>query len=312
MEVKYFFNFQEYIMSSSAYSFSVKCGLVFALLFTFQLPSSAATRCTHLVGDTARIEPETFTDTIGTYSSPAIESRLSLGLTGGDKVVILKSYSENGFIRVRTFGMDTFYVKEEYVGYNHLVFSPPYLSKNKGIYMMRLVEILKRKRLGLCSYREWNHAGCLFGIAMCCLDGDEYQEALPYLTESIDLQPHGEKFYYRGKIKSELRDYRGAIMDFDIAESLFEGFIAPMDQWMLTKLYWNRGGCYHELGEYQEAISEYKKYPIEDVEVEKLMSWNFGICYLRLSDTTSACKYFRRSSDLGDADALGQVRRFCN
>jgi len=74
--------------------------------------------------------------------------------------------------------------------------------------------------------------------------------------------------------------------------------------------YYNRGVILSALGNYREALSDFRK----SVELKKNLAegyYNLGLIYLLLKENYSGCRYLSQAGELGIADAYRVMKRFC-
>jgi len=74
--------------------------------------------------------------------------------------------------------------------------------------------------------------------------------------------------------------------------------------------YYNRGVLYATLGNYQEALYDFRR----SVDLKKNFAegyFNLGLIYLLMKDKNGGCKYLSKAGELGIPDAYKVMKRFC-
>ncbi|NQV02401.1 MAG: tetratricopeptide repeat protein [Bacteroidia bacterium] len=74
--------------------------------------------------------------------------------------------------------------------------------------------------------------------------------------------------------------------------------------------YYNRGGLFATLGNYQEALFDFRR----AVDLKKNFAegyYNLGLIYLLMKDKNGGCKYLSKAGELGIPDAYKVMKRFC-
>jgi len=74
--------------------------------------------------------------------------------------------------------------------------------------------------------------------------------------------------------------------------------------------YYNRGILYATLGNYQEALYDFRR----SVDLKKNFAdgyYNLGLIYLLLKEKYGGCKYLSKAGELGVGDAYKVMKRFC-
>ena len=76
----------------------------------------------------------------------------------------------------------------------------------------------------------------LFNNGKRALDRKQYEDIISYFTRAIEKKPnYPEAYFYRGNAKSDLKDYKGAITDYD-RRFPFLNRCASMHCWILGSL----------------------------------------------------------------------------
>ena len=120
-------------------------------------------------------------------------------------------------------------------------------------------------------YERW-------GIGKQLFENGEYRTAIEYFREVIFMDPsYVDAYEFKGHALFWLRDYEGALLDFNEAIRFYEdkmlnepklGQEVPHDLLLIThtdyddkleQLYNNRGTAYYEIGSYAEAYLDFQK-----------------------------------------------------
>jgi len=110
-----------------------------------------------------------------------------------------------------------------------------------------------------------------------------------------------DAFYYRAICKKELKDYRGAISDFDKIELKFN---------KSAEFYLKRGGAKYYLEKYADAKLDFTK----SLSIEKSSYTYFGrgICNIFLGLKESGCLDLSKAGELGHEQAYEAIKEYCN
>jgi tetratricopeptide (TPR) repeat protein len=110
-----------------------------------------------------------------------------------------------------------------------------------------------------------------------------------------------DAFYYRAICKKELKDYRGAISDFDKIELKFN---------KSAEFYLKRGGAKYYLEKYADAKLDFTK----SLSIEKSSYAYFGrgICNIFLGLKESGCIDLSKAGELGHEEAYEAIKEYCN
>jgi Flp pilus assembly protein TadD len=106
-------------------------------------------------------------------------------------------------------------------------------------------------------------------------------------------------------VKANLKDYRGAIADYNKAQELIVN-----DAEGLELIYVTRGYAKDQLADYTGAISDYNKV----IELNKTNAEIYccrGICNLRLHNKESGCLDLSKAGELGYTQAYEFISKFC-
>lgn len=95
------------------------------------------------------------------------------------------------------------------------------------------------------------HAESLSFLGMIMFHANQIKEAIFYLTKAIKYNPKNYMaYYYLGRLYMEGRDFGKALTYFDAAQRSTEYRVRALIQ---------KGNCFRELGEFDNAVDEYKK-----------------------------------------------------
>jgi len=174
----------------------------------------------------------------------------------------------------------------------------------------------------------------LYNLADSKSQNDEFKDAITLLTDAIRINPdYYDAYQLRGFLKTEMGDYRGAIVDLDKAHSLDTSNYFPISL---------KGHVYRLWGKYEEAISNYT----EVINNQPYMHPYYyrGLCYRHLLNQEMAlldfneaialdstfvdsylqrahvklalgdvgCLDFSTAGELGHSDAYAAIRLFCS
>lgn len=170
-------------------------------------------------------------------------------------------------------------------------------------------------------------------------ESGNYKDAIAVYNDLIaGLAAEGEVYKRRGDAKSKLRDYRGAILDYN---RFLDGkrYSGDMD------VYYSRGIVKNKLGDFRGAIADYvesiRLFPYVETDYINKGTEKFtfevytgtiayytkqisldpkngfiykcrGIVKLESGDKMSACLDFYKARDLKDAGASDFIRKYCN
>ena len=162
-----------------------------------------------------------------------------------------------------------------------------------------------------------------------------FKEAILDFDLAIDIQPTGTIYYNRAFAKSEVKDFNGAIEDYNKAIEL---------KHRIVEAYFERGFCKDQLNNPEGAIADYtkvieidptyvdaynnraftnmkqKKYieAIKDFDKSIKIKPGYGIAYtnrgyakLKIGDKTGACDDWTIASVLGVEEAKKFMNEFC-
>jgi tetratricopeptide (TPR) repeat protein len=132
----------------------------------------------------------------------------------------------------------------------------------------------------------------------------DFQGAIANFDKAIELDPKSAVSYYeRGLTKTDLRDYSGALSDFNIAFKL--GYHDS------EELLFTRGLTKFYLSDYTGAITDFTK-AIELDPNNSLSYYLRGGCQIILKNYNAGCLDLKKSRDLGLDEANEMIRKYCN
>ncbi len=131
--------------------------------------------------------------------------------------------------------------------------------------------------------------------------GEIYKGIAKY-TEAIELKPdYFQAYHNRGIAKEILKDYTGAILDFNIVIKL-----CPQ----CSDAYFSRGIMKFNLMDCRGAILDFNLAIRHDPRYGKAYSQR-GLCKLNLGLTNEACYDFSKAGELGELEAYDFIEEFC-
>lgn len=151
-----------------------------------------------------------------------------------------------------------------------------------------------------------NNSNAFFarGSYYSILKNDE--KAMEDLGKAIEINnPSSEihlAYYRRAQIKTNYKDYRGAISDLNKSIELH-----PKDMFY----YLDRGLCYHKLNNYDLAILDFNKAIELNPKNGSIYSCR-AISELQLNQKEKACSDFSKAGELGFNYAYDLIKQYCN
>ena len=158
------------------------------------------------------------------------------------------------------------------------------------------------------------------------------EDALKKFSNDLELN------YLRGQLNFQQGKFKLAIDDYDKVQSInanwnalqvyinrglaYEKFLKP-DQALqdFTSAiaadpnsaggYMARGNLHYSRAKYTDAAEDYKKAEILNPD-SNVIAYNIGMAYSKIDDKASACRYFQKSCQQGNADACKQVVMNCS
>lgn len=131
----------------------------------------------------------------------------------------------------------------------------------------------------------------------------KYGASYTVMSNNISLvHKYYHAYFYRGQAKFELRDYRGAIVDFDK--------VLSVDKEMASA-YNMRGLCKYNLNNFEGAKQDFSNGIRLNLKDGQAYYYR-AVCYLNLSQKEQACKDLSRAGELGISYAYGLIKDNCN
>lgn len=129
-------------------------------------------------------------------------------------------------------------------------------------------------------------------------DNKNYQKAIEYCNQSINLQANGWAYWERAAAKANLKNYNGSVDDYTLALSYYSN----ADK---ASIYYSRGYNYIDLREYQKAIEDFNQALSNNHEKPADVYWERAVAYDKLGlfqkaidDYTSAISRISNQKDL--------------
>jgi tetratricopeptide (TPR) repeat protein len=116
--------------------------------------------------------------------------------------------------------------------------------KQKGVWGDELIQKITDQNKPLSSAFEYNTRGLEKAKA------GKFKEAIEDFDKAIQLNPTGQIYYNRAYSKSMIKDFRGAIQDYNNTIEL---------EYRLAEAYFERGYCNDQINNTNEAINDYTK-----------------------------------------------------
>lgn len=134
-------------------------------------------------------------------------------------------------------------------------------------------------------------------------ENQNWPDVIRYCNKGIELNPSVSWFYWsRGTAKQQLKDNRGALIDFDTAIRL-----KPGDN---PIIYYDRAVAKCSLKKYNDALPDF------DMSIKlmptKLAYFSRGKIKILLGKKESACLDLSKAGELGMAEAYELIKKYCN
>lgn len=131
----------------------------------------------------------------------------------------------------------------------------------------------------------------------------DFLGAIQDYNKAIELNPNDYIFYYnRGNAKFKMNIFHDAIQDFNKSIELNDNH---------SSSYNNRGLAKARLEDYRGAISDYDKAILLDASDAEAY-YNRGLSKLMLKDKNSGCLDLSKAGELGETDAYAVIKQLCN
>jgi len=134
-------------------------------------------------------------------------------------------------------------------------------------------------------------------------DLDEYTGAIALINKALELNPqYSESYFLRASCKKQLKDYRGAITDFNTVIELNPN---------KYRAYVLRGGAFGILNEQKHALDDFNK----AIELNSNDSDAYlfrGMTKFSLGDKEGGCLDYVKAGELGNVNASGMIKKYCN
>lgn len=163
-----------------------------------------------------------------------------------------------------------------------------------------------------------------FNIAGHYSSTDSIRSSMQYYGFAISLNPDEPLFYeFRGLLKHELNDYRGAISDYKDAIKLSKRQHIEEGREVRWELFKRYGGTYQQMGRFDEAIENYNislnllshKYQNSQAVFDYLSDviiLNRGLCFFGLEKMEDACMDWSKAGELGIMKSYELIKEYCN
>jgi tetratricopeptide (TPR) repeat protein len=145
-----------------------------------------------------------------------------------------------------------------------------------------------------------------FDLALDRYDAGDLSGAIINWSQVLKINPKEVNSYYsRAIVKAQLYTWKSALKDYDLAIEIAPDF---------TSALLNRGSLRDENEDYNGAIQDYDRVinnSNSDAEDRKKAYFNKGNTHYNLSNSSEACKHWKKASELGADYAREQMQKFC-
>ncbi len=115
-----------------------------------------------------------------------------------------------------------------------------------------------------------------------------------------------ESYNERAYLKMDLKDYRGALQDFNNASNTNDGYSK-----LWVQVLFGRGYCKTKTGDLKGAVIDYEKVFLHD-QNDKLTHFNLGLIKIDLGMLEEGCLNLSKAGELGFDDAYDAIAKYCN
>lgn len=151
---------------------------------------------------------------------------------------------------------------------------------------------------------------------------EDTARGLSYLTDAIDIDPSNVVLYsIRADIKSELKNYQGAIEDYNFY----------LNKKRTANELKQRGRCYLQLNRFSLALSDFNsailiyeaqrslllkqkqtqnKLDYQKINLSEVYNLR-GLTYIAQNDMTKGCLDFNKAFNYGSKSVIGSINKFC-
>lgn len=128
-------------------------------------------------------------------------------------------------------------------------------------------------------------------------DKDNYFKAIEYFSKALSNKNDAEIYLKRGYAKSKMKDYDGAVSDYNKAIGYNKNF---------KLAYWERAQVLFEQKKYSIAFNDYVKYSSLDKK-DAAAQYNAGICLYNTGKKQAALPYLNRAKSLAQSSGNTQL-----
>ena len=169
------------------------------------------------------------------------------------------------------------------------------------LYFYTLIDILVKNRLR--NTKLVVGVGFIILLSVLTFQRNKiWQDSNTLWTDVIQKYPSAELAYYgRGNYKQSVKDFQGALLDFNKAINLNPDF---------SLTYNNRGAIKLFLKDYNGALLDLNRSIVLDPN-DKWAYYNRALVFLNLNLNTAACDDLEKSAKLGNTVAVDVIHKFC-
>jgi len=145
----------------------------------------------------------------------------------------------------------------------------------------------------------------IYNEGMDKANAGKFEQAIKLFSKVIEKEPNHNDvylaYYNRAISKMFLEDYKGAILDFDMAVLRNSTYL---------NIFLNRGTAKKRLKDYVGAIADYS-FVIAKDSLRADAFYNRGLVYNLTDKGTEACKDWDKASSLGLKEAANAISQYC-